>query len=94
MRRWLALRERRGLTFAELSLRTGVPVTTLASWSGRLRREAAAAADSQPAFVELVPRGADASGRIEVVLRNERRLLVGADIEPELLARMAAALDP
>ena len=50
--------------------------------------------NGQPAFVELVPRGADASGRIEVVLRNERRLLVGADIEPELLARMAAALDP
>jgi transcriptional regulator with XRE-family HTH domain len=90
MRRWLALRERRGLTFAELSRRTGVPVPTLSSWSGKLRREAGA----RPAFVELVPRAEPAGGRIEIVLRNERRLIIGTDIEPSLLTRVAAALDP
>jgi len=91
MRRWLALRDRRGLTFAELSRRTGVPVPTLSSWSGKLRRESG----GQPAFVELVPRaGTTAPGRIEVVLRNDRRLIVGADVDAELLTRVAAALDP
>jgi transcriptional regulator with XRE-family HTH domain len=91
MGRWLALRERRGLTFAELSARTGVPVPTLSWWSGKLRREAA----SRPTFVELVPRDAPKpAGRIEIVLRNERRLIVGADLDPEALAQLASALDP
>lgn len=89
MRRWLALRERRGLTFAELSRRTGVPVPTLSSWSGKLRREAEECA----AFVELVPRAEPAGGRIEIVLRNDRRLIVGADVDAETLTRVAAALE-
>ncbi|MEW6072189.1 MAG: hypothetical protein AB1726_06265 [Planctomycetota bacterium] len=39
MRRWLGLRERRGLTYRELSARTGVAAGTLAYWAWKLRHE-------------------------------------------------------
>lgn len=39
MRRWLAQREQRGLTFGELSQRTGVPRGTLGHWAWKLRQE-------------------------------------------------------
>ena len=55
MRRWLALRERRGLTYRELSERTGVSQGTLGYWAWKLRQEdREAAAEEQPGFVELV----------------------------------------
>jgi hypothetical protein len=96
MRRWLELREERGLTFRELSERTGVAPGTLACWAWKLRQESA---EPQPkrggksAFVELVPVGGDAVGRVEVVTKNERRLLVDASIAPEVLERLVSALE-
>ena len=46
----LALREREGLTYAELSERCGLAATTLSWWSCRLRRESR----SKTAFREVV----------------------------------------
>jgi len=39
IRGWLALREREGLTYAQLAARCGINASTLAHWAWRLRRE-------------------------------------------------------
>lgn len=96
MRRWLSRRERQGLTFRALSLETGVPVGTLACWAWKLRNErrsAPAKRRRQPPFVELVAEGERGDGRIEVVLRGERRVIVDADVDAAALARVVAALE-
>ncbi|MBI3269272.1 MAG: hypothetical protein HYZ53_09640 [Planctomycetes bacterium] len=95
MRRWLARRERLGLTFRALSVETGVPVGTLACWAWKLRNESRGvpAKRRQPSFVELVAEGERADGRIEVVLRGERRVIVDADVDAAALARVVAALE-
>jgi transcriptional regulator with XRE-family HTH domain len=59
MERWLRVREREGLSFAEVAQRSGIPVGTLANWAGRLRRSATDVATE--GFVELVAAG-DSSG--------------------------------
>jgi len=96
MRRWLARRERLGLTFRALSLETGVPVGTLACWAWKLRNEkrsAPAKRRSQRPFVELVGERGRPDGLLEVVLRGERRVIVNADIDAAALARVVAALE-
>jgi len=95
MRRWLAQREREGLTFKQLSERTEVPLGTLACWAWKLRREGAPTASRKSGdarFVELVPQD-DAGGRVEIVLRGERRLIVDASIDEPSLVRILSALD-
>jgi transcriptional regulator with XRE-family HTH domain len=91
--RWLELREREGLTYQELSERSGIAASTLAGWAWRLRKERS----GQPAaaFVELrlglLDGGSD--DRLELVLRNERRLLFAEKVDPEVIARLAARLE-
>jgi hypothetical protein len=95
VRRWLDLREREGLTYAQLSARSGIPANTLAHWAWRLRKEARRRSDGVE-FVELIPaRGsADApASRIVIELGNGRRIVVDASVAPEALARLAAALE-
>ena len=95
VRKWLGLRDREGLTYAELSRRSGIPANTLAGWAWRLRRERLTQRQAA-AFVELVPApsGDDEAGsRIEIVLRCERRLIVDASIAPEALARVLTAVE-
>lgn len=90
--RWLAVREREGLTFRELARRSGICAGTLGHWAWRLRRERKRAGS----FVELVtsPQALDgASSRVEIVLRGERRVIVDAGIEVEALARVLAAVE-
>jgi transcriptional regulator with XRE-family HTH domain len=84
-------RERRGLTFAQLSAASGVPVTTLSSWASRLRRERAAG----DGFVELVPsaEAAAAEARVEIALRSGRQLVVREAIAPAALTALVAALE-
>ena len=92
---WLALREREHLTYRELSQRCGIPRNTLAHWAWRLRHEGAEDPPSEPAFVELsasLPPAAVAA-RVEIVTRTDRRLVVDATIEPELLERLVTALE-
>lgn len=95
VQRWLSLRDREGLTYRELSARSGIPANTLTHWAWRLRREARSARKCTP-FVELVPsarHGDAAPGRVEIVLRSERRVLVDAAIDPAVLARLLAAVE-
>jgi transcriptional regulator with XRE-family HTH domain len=87
----LARREARGLTYAELSASSGVPVTTLSWWASRLRRERAAGSG----FVELAA-ATDASAaeaRVDIVLRSGRQLVVREAIAPATLTALVAALE-
>jgi hypothetical protein len=100
MRRWLALREERGLTFGELSRRTGVPRGTLGHWAWKLRREDARGSDARRrGFVELVAQDggpgapAEPSGsRIEIVLEGGRRVVVSGDFVEAALERVLRVL--
>jgi hypothetical protein len=67
IRRLLERRERQGLTYRELDRQTREPLTTLAWWSSRLRRERS----GSRGFVELVPKGgstAPGGANFEMVL--------------------------
>lgn len=91
-----------GLSYQQLSLRSGVPVPTLAGWRRRLRLRGEGGAG----FVELHARhasrsvsvpGADDAGpstSVRIVLANGRRLEVdrGFDDAP-LVARLVALLE-
>lgn len=105
MRRWLALRERRGLTYRELSERTGVSQGTLGYWAWKLRQEdREAAAEEQSGFVELVAREDQAGpasgssrvegigGRIEILLAGDRRVVIGGEVSEALLERVLRVL--
>ena len=95
IRRWLALRDREGLTYRELSQRSGVPVNTLAHWAWKLKREERGASTEQT-FVEVVPRSdvaTDSGARIEIQLRCGRRVVADASIEAAQLARVVSALE-
>lgn len=88
----LARRERRGLTYEELSAASGVPVTTLSWWASRLRREREAGGG----FVEVVP-GAEgdaaSDARVEIALRSGRQLVVREAIASATLSALVAALE-
>ena len=69
-------RAEEGLTWPELSERSGVPIGTLQRWDRRFRREQANAAEP---FVELgVPEADPAADRIEVLLCSGRTIYVPA----------------
>ena len=87
----LARRERRGLTFAQLSASSGVPVATLSWWSSRLRRER----ESEPDFVEVVPaaEGESTEAQVEIALVSGRQLVVREGIAPAVLSALVAALE-
>jgi transposase-like protein len=101
MRRVLALREKRGLSFRELAEHTGVARGTLGYWAWKLRQEDGAERRVRGrGFVELVsegeakasPREADAPGRIEIVLAGDRRVVVSGDVAEEALERVLRVL--
>ena len=93
MRRLLALREREGLTLAELARRTRVPAGTLAWWSSRLRDERHH--DARPAFVEVAaePQVSEAGAALEVVLGNGRRVMVRRGFDEGELRRLVELLE-
>jgi len=96
IQQWLAIRERDGLTYRELSQRVGVSANTLAQWAWRLRRDAAESPSAGSEFVELIPSTAvhDApSSRVEIVTRNDRRLIVDAHIDVDALTRILVAVE-
>ena len=78
----------------------GISRSLLTTWR-RQFREGTLGADSQPSFApvvmapEVASRAEQASGadRIEIVLGNGRRLIVGAGIEAAALARVVAVLE-
>ena len=88
--RWLAVRQREGLTYEELARRSGIPRNTLTSWSSRLRKESE---DKTGAgFVELRAReSGDRSLELPsdpvmtAILDGGLRIEVEADIPARLL---------
>lgn len=80
MERLLRKRERLGLTYRELSEDSGIPIPTLAWWSGKLKREDRSAAQVRPC--EIVPveivedELEDGGAAIEIVVADRLRLLV------------------
>lgn len=76
--RWLSRREAEGLTLRELSVRSGIPVGTLAWWSHRLRNEQAEPEFVDLGVVELSPPDVLESSAPELVLRRVDGLVVEA----------------
>jgi transposase len=80
--------------------RHGISRSLLTTWR-RQFREGTLGADRQPSFApvlmapEAASRPGQASGadRVEIVLGNGRRLIVGAGIEASALARIVAVLE-
>lgn len=96
MQRWLAIRERDGLTYRELSQRVGVSANALAQWAWRLRHDAAKRSSTVAEFVELVPSAAPQdppSSRVEIVTRSDRRVIVDAQIDVAVLTRILVAVE-
>ena len=85
--RLLAQREREGLTFPELSERSGVPLSTLQEWARRLRE----APSPSRAFVELTPTSPGAP--VEIVLRSGRRVVLPDGRAFEGLAELVVLLE-
>jgi len=86
MARLLAQREREGLTYRELSERSGVPAHTLSWWAWKLRQDAA----SRPPFVELEELSPTATIELETARGHVLSLREGFD--PALLRRVLEAL--
>ena len=83
----------------EFALQHGVTRQRLAWWRKRLDRPRSelSAEPSTPSsseeFVEVVERPSGEAEYVEVLLRNGRQLRVPVTIEPDDLARLAAALE-
>lgn len=94
MRSLLRRRERRGLTWAELSAESGVPRSTLHWWDRRLRDEEQ---EEGPRFVRLeIARDATSTADvdpIEVVARSGHRVLVRSGFDPHSLRQVLEVLD-
>lgn len=103
VQRLMAEREATGESWRSVSARTGINYATLTGWAWRLRRERRASLAPRPErveFVELLPRDAPESARelerdvpIEIVLRGERRLRIGAHFDADALTRLVRALE-
>ena len=88
-----ARRQRRGLTWEELSAESGVPKSTLHWWHHRLRtEEVAPVASSRFVRVEVVKDAASA-GPVEVVLRSGHRVRVAAGFDSEPLRQVILVLE-
>jgi len=80
--------------------RHGISRSLLTTWR-RQFREGTLGADRQPSFAPLLmapevasrPEQASGADRIEIVLGNGRRLIVGAGIDASALARVVAVLE-
>jgi len=83
--RLLAQRERQGLTYRELSERSGVAAHTLSWWAWKLRREAA---ESTPAFVEVELPAGEPGSAFEVELPGGVVLRVPPDFDASALRRL------
>ncbi len=90
-KRLLEQRETEGLSFAELSKSSGIPIGTLHRWGRRFRCEAGA----PPApFVELVTGPAARGGQqVEIVLHSGRTLTIPAAGPFEGLADLVVLLE-
>jgi transposase-like protein len=86
MRALLARKDRRGLTYEELSEETGIPVSTLGYWRRRLREERGSV------FEEVVIEDEARAESMEVIGPLGHRVVVSSDFDPALLRRILEAL--
>ena len=99
MRRLLRRKQREGLTYGQLSERSGVPSSTLQWWKRRLAQSGdsvAVAEEKEPSvrFVEAAVLAAGPSGaRYEVVLANGRRLVLEEGFRRESVRDLLGILD-
>ena len=92
MGRLLARRERRGLTYGELSRQTGIPAGTLGWWSARLRRAGLAGRRAPFVEVQVAPDRSGVSQVLEVVLASGHRVQVRPGFDEETLQRLVRSL--
>lgn len=93
VRRLLALRDREGLTYAELASRTGESPNALSWWAWRLRRETQDRRSERFVEVEMVDDnegGRDAG--LELLLIGGGRVRVERGFDEESLRRVVRAL--
>lgn len=90
MRRLLAERERRGLTYQEIAEEAGVGQHALLWWESRFKD----GADPVQEFVELLPEPSTATGSLELELELPcgRHLRVPVDFDEEHLRRLLVVL--
>ena len=85
-----------GLTFASLSVDSGVPVATLQYWFRRFKAEQGAEhlahSDDTGAFVRIAVNDSSDGGAIEVVLRGNVRIRVGAGFDEHTVLRLVQLL--
>ena len=94
MARWLARRERQGLSWAQLAWRSGHPVWKLRYWQRRLEGRDRAPKRRAEAFVavEVTSSGASSGATIEITTPSGYRVQVSRDFDPEHLGRVVEAL--
>lgn len=94
MATWLARRERRGWTWLELSQRSGVPVTTLRWWGGRLKQSPVPRSRRRRRFVRvrMVDPPVPALTSLEVETPGGYRLRVPVEFDSEHLRRVLAVV--
>ena len=97
MARWLAQRERRGWSWAELSERSGHPVWKLRYWQRRAEG-APAKPDRSVGFVtvdvtEPVTTRAHIASALEITTPSGYRVTVAHDFDPTHLCRVVQALE-
>lgn len=101
MARWLGRRDREGLTWRELSERSGIPIPTLVGWRKRIERESCGPRARRLRFAEVhlredgkgreEPAATDAVYEIESPSGLRLRLREGFDLEA--VARLVEVLD-
>jgi hypothetical protein len=82
-----------GLTVAAYCRDRRVTEGSFYTWKRRLRSPAKAKRLPTPAFVEVMPRGAQTDGTIEICLRGERHLLARRGFDRELLIELIRTLE-
>ncbi len=91
MEKWLSVRDQEGISFRELSARSGFPIGTLASLSQKLRRER----KPKQGFFELTTVEAQpAAGPSSVTVRFQagHELVLDGQLDPESLERLTRLL--
>jgi transposase-like protein len=90
--------DRSGATVAAFAAERGLNANTLSWWRSAIRRKdgraTPAAATAAPRFVELVPRAAAVprAGTIEISTPSGLSVRASADVDPDSVSRVVAAL--
>jgi hypothetical protein len=93
MAKWLARRERRGWSWAQLSRCSGIPVWTLRWWARRQAKSPAGRPVGAFVAVAVTDAAPPAPVAIEVVTAAGWRLRVAPGFDPEHLRQVLRALE-